>query len=205
MQRPLPSTSRCSSCTNSELHGCVLQIEPLPLMYGNKSNCTHKCKQSHAKACLKSAPDSTMGTPLSIPTDTYKRQGYLRVGGSMGPGDRGAASSASPMVSAIPAEAAPAMETTSPALALSSSTLPTPLRLKILVTLLSAPEEPAHTVTHHCLHVQKSCHRLFIHFGCSQNRPNIDKRAKDMCKAFTLLHVAQQQHSVWAAQNIMSN
>lgn len=81
----------------------------------------------------------------------------------MGPGDRGAASSASPMVSAIPAEAAPAMETTSPALALSSSTLPTPLRLKILVTLLSAPEEPDHTHTHHCTHIQTSCHRLFIH------------------------------------------
>ena len=73
----------------------------------------------------------------------------------MGPGDRGAASSASPMVSAIPAEEAPAMETTSPALALSSSTLPTPLRLKILVTLLSAPEEPAHTDMHQCLCIEK--------------------------------------------------
>ena len=73
----------------------------------------------------------------------------------MGPGDRGAASSASPMVSAIPAEAAPAMETTSPAVAQSSSTLPTPLRLKILVTLLSAPEEPAHTDMHHPIQIEK--------------------------------------------------
>ncbi len=71
--------------------------------------------------------------------------GYLRVGGSMGPGDRAAAKSTAPMVSAMPAAAAPVMEMTSPALALSSSSLPTPLRLKILVTLLSPPGAPATT------------------------------------------------------------
>lgn len=61
----------------------------------------------------------------------------------MKPGESGAARSVAPMVSAIPAVAAPAMDTTSPALALSSSTLPTPLRLKIFVTLLSRPGAPA--------------------------------------------------------------
>jgi hypothetical protein len=60
----------------------------------------------------------------------------------MGPGDRAAAKSTAPMVSAMPAAAAPVMDMTSPALALSSSSLPTPLRLKILVTLLSAPGAP---------------------------------------------------------------
>ena len=73
---------------------------------------------------------------------TGKEGGYLRVGGSMGPGDRAAAKSTAPMVSAMPAAAAPVMEMTSPALALSSSSLPTPLRLKILVTLLSPPGAP---------------------------------------------------------------
>lgn len=68
---------------------------------------------------------------------------YLRVGGSIGPGDKAIAKSAAPMVSAIPADAAPVTDTTSPALALSSSILPTPLRLKIFVILLSAPGEPA--------------------------------------------------------------
>ena len=61
----------------------------------------------------------------------------------MGPGDRAAVRSAPPIVSAMPADDAPVIDITSPALALSSSILPTPLRLKILVTLLSAPGAPA--------------------------------------------------------------
>lgn len=68
---------------------------------------------------------------------------HLRVGGSINPGGIGAARSVAPIVSAIPADEAPAIETTSPALALSSSILLTPLRLKILVTLLSMPGAPA--------------------------------------------------------------
>ncbi|KAA6417382.1 MAG: hypothetical protein FRX49_12631 [Trebouxia sp. A1-2] len=76
-----------------------------------------------------------------------RRGGYLRVGGSMGPGDRAAAKSTAPMVSAMPAAAAPVMDMTSPALALSSSSLPTPLRLKILVTLLSPPPAAPASIT----------------------------------------------------------
>ena len=130
----------------------------------------------------------------------------------MGPGDRGAASSASPMVSAIPAEAAPAIETTSPALALSSSTLPTPLRLKILVTLLSAPEEPAHADARHCIHIQTSWYRLFIHLWLltSHDMTNADKRAEDMCMGFNCLYYmllgrSVQKHNVWGAPGMMSN
>lgn len=58
---------------------------------------------------------------------------YLSVGGSMGPGASAVSSDTAPIVSAMRAVLAPAIETMSPADAASISSLPVPLRFMIFV------------------------------------------------------------------------